>query len=91
MPTPRANETEQEFIARCVIDPEAVADFPDTDQRLAFCYSQYERREQKKITLKQFDKDKYQRAFENQLDIVERRNIAKVKRYYRENYNKGIE
>jgi hypothetical protein len=38
-----------------------------------------------------FDKDKYQRAFEGQLDIVERRNIAKIKRYYRENYNKGIE
>ena len=90
MPTPRANETEREFISRCVVDPEAVADFPDSDQRLAFCYSQYERQE-KSITLKRFDKDKWQNAFERQLDIVEGRNIGKVKRFYRDNYNKGIE
>lgn len=37
------------------------------------------------------DKDKWQRSFERQLDIVENRNIGKIKRYYRENYNKGID
>lgn len=37
------------------------------------------------------DKDKWQNAFERQLDIVEGRNIGKIKRFYRENYNKGIE
>jgi hypothetical protein len=40
---------------------------------------------------KQFDKDKWQRSFENQMVIAERNNIAKVKRYYRDNYNKGID
>ena len=38
-----------------------------------------------------FDKDKWQSAFEAQLGKVERRNIAKVKRFYRDNYNQGIE
>jgi hypothetical protein len=91
MPTPRANETEQDFIARCVIDPEAVADFPDQEQRLAFCYSQYERKETKKLTLKRFDKDKWQRAFERQLDIAERQNIGRLKKIYKYNYFKGID
>lgn len=91
MPTPRPNESQQDFISRCVIDPEAVADFPDSDQRIAFCYSQYERKENKSLTLKRFDKNKWQTAFEKQLDIAERQNIGAIKKFYKDNYNKGIE
>lgn len=44
MPTPRDNETRGEFIGRCMEDEEAQRDFEDRDQRLAFCNSQWERR-----------------------------------------------
>ena len=37
------------------------------------------------------DKDKWQSAFERQLDIGEKKQIAIVKRYYKREYNKGIE
>lgn len=43
MPTPNANESRNDFIARCMSDDEARADFPDHDQRLAFCSSQWDR------------------------------------------------
>jgi len=37
------------------------------------------------------DKDKWQSAFEKQLDISEKKQIAIVKRFYKREYNKGIE
>lgn len=42
MPEPVANETQREFIARCMSDSEAAKDFPESDQRLAFCFSKWE-------------------------------------------------
>jgi len=44
MPSPVAGETQRSFIARCMSDKEAVEDFPESDQRLAFCFSQWESR-----------------------------------------------
>ena len=90
MPTPKPNESESNFVARCVIDPEAVRDFPDNEQRIAFCYSQYERAQTKKYLVKNYKRN-WQRDFEKQLDIAERKEVAKVRRYYKQQYNKGIE
>lgn len=45
MPTPRPNESEADFVSRCMGDAESVADFPDESQRAAFCYSTYEQSE----------------------------------------------
>ena len=42
MPKPDASETEDEFIARCMSDDEATTDFPDEDQRFAYCISTWE-------------------------------------------------
>ena len=39
MPKPSAGETRDEFLDRCMSDAEAVADFPDADQRFAVCNS----------------------------------------------------
>ena len=39
MPEPTADETQDEFISRCMADEESMTDFPDQDQRLAFCFS----------------------------------------------------
>lgn len=42
MPKPQAGESHDEFIDRCMGDAEAVQDFPDANQRLAFCESVWE-------------------------------------------------
>ena len=42
MPSPGATESEDEFISRCMSDEEAMADFPDEDQRFAVCISKWE-------------------------------------------------
>ena len=42
MPEPRENENRDDFLNRCMSDTEAVNDFPNEDQRFAFCVSQWE-------------------------------------------------
>lgn len=42
MPTPFADESRDDFLGRCMADPEAVEDFPDRDQRFAVCNSFWE-------------------------------------------------
>lgn len=42
MPSPGPTENEDEFISRCMGDEEAMADFPDEDQRYAVCISNWE-------------------------------------------------
>ena len=37
IPKQRKDETDAEFISRCMEDPIMVGDFPSTDQRLAVC------------------------------------------------------
>lgn len=53
MPTPNENETQDEFISRCMGDPEANADFPDNDQRFAFCNSVWETDQKDKVLQEQ--------------------------------------
>lgn len=43
MPTPRKDETRDEFVDRCMGDAEANRDFPERDQRFAFCNSTFRR------------------------------------------------
>lgn len=50
MPTPNAGESRQDFVDRCMGDAESQADFPEQDQRAAFCNSQWERREMSTAT-----------------------------------------
>lgn len=42
LPNPRSGESRDDFVDRCMGDDEAVGDFPDSDQRFAFCNSVYE-------------------------------------------------
>lgn len=42
MPNPGPTESEDEFLSRCMSDEEAMADFPDEDQRYAVCISNWE-------------------------------------------------
>ena len=43
MPTPRKDESESEFIKRCMSSEESKKTFPDQKQRLAFCFSRFKR------------------------------------------------
>ena len=43
MPKPKRGESKNDFVSRCMGDGEAKRDFPNRDQRLAFCHSVYER------------------------------------------------
>jgi len=42
LPTPNAGETHDDFMARCMADPVATAEFPDAEQRTAVCMRQHE-------------------------------------------------
>jgi HK97 family phage major capsid protein len=42
MPNPRSGESREDFIGRCMADPEALADFPEADQRFAVCNTFYD-------------------------------------------------
>jgi capsid protein len=48
LPTPSAGETHDDFMARCMADPIATAEFPDAAQRSAVCMKQHEGKLQKK-------------------------------------------
>jgi len=41
IPHPKPNESEQEFVSRCVASELMQREFPDQKQRLAVCYSHY--------------------------------------------------
>lgn len=41
MPWPSKDESEQDFVSRCMGDSEARSSFPDQKQRAAFCYSRF--------------------------------------------------
>ena len=48
IPTKNINETEEEFIERCVAD-EFMQEYDDNDQRLAVCYAQLEDEEDRAL------------------------------------------
>lgn len=42
LPEKQPNENKDDFISRCMSDNVMTKEFPDTDQRLAVCNSQWE-------------------------------------------------
>ena len=41
LPTPKADESEQDFVSRFMGNDQAIADFPDEKQRAAVAYRTY--------------------------------------------------
>ena len=78
MPRPYKGESENNFVNRCIVDPKAMADFPNVSQRTAFCYSQYER--YKKPLKKNFIED-WQKSYERERDKTEKKNISKMTKF----------
>lgn len=48
LPKPIAEENQQEFISRCMLDETMKSEYPRNDQRLAVCYVQWRDRNKKK-------------------------------------------
>ena len=42
LPSPKPDEEQEPFVNRCMIDPGASKEFPDTQQRLAVCHDQFQ-------------------------------------------------
>jgi len=42
IPKPRAGESEDDFIGRCMADETMQTEYPEEDQRAAICYGQFE-------------------------------------------------
>lgn len=55
MPNPRSGESRDEWLDRCMGDAEALADFPDSDQRFAVCISKWEERSDMAVEQKSLD------------------------------------
>jgi len=51
MPKVRKGEKENEYVSRCVGDNKMEKEFPDQKQRLAVCYSKFERRNESVLNL----------------------------------------
>jgi hypothetical protein len=66
---PNAGESEEDFIGRCMKELES--EFPDRDQRLAVCYSYYDKFDDKEELYKHKKKKKKQLSDEQKLSILE--------------------
>ena len=49
IPKPRTDEEEDDFISRCMGNDTLQEDYPDNDQRLAVCFTQWREREGKML------------------------------------------
>lgn len=45
MPSPRKDESQSDFVHRCMTSAEAKRQYPDEEQRISFCYSQWRNKE----------------------------------------------
>lgn len=48
IPKPKANETQEEFVSRCMSDDQMMIEYKRQDQRLAVCYVTWRDRNKKK-------------------------------------------
>lgn len=44
LPTPTSDESKNEFVARCMSDAKTQSEFPDSQQRIAVCIAQYDKK-----------------------------------------------
>ena len=86
LPKPRTNESESDFLDRCITDAVVQSEFSDQDQRIAVCESLY--RPSKKAL--NYDFDRFIFGFNRKRDIQERNWTRKFSRFYFNEYQKGI-
>ena len=73
LPAPNKGESESDFVGRCMGTQVMKDDYSDEKQRLAVCYSQFQRHKEKKSEGKEFEV----RTFDLAIDDIEERGEAK--------------
>ena len=84
LPSPRLNEDLNDFIGRCVIDPNVVNDFATQDQRIAVCNSLYSQEKEIKAA-----KENYTEKFSDQLAKAERSSVKDFYKFYNDQYDQA--
>lgn len=69
MPEPGQSESREDWLDRCMADSEAVSEFPDAEQRFAFCVSRWDSRGKSSVV----ESDKEVEAMSN---VIEHKNAA---------------
>lgn len=80
LPTPSPGEPLDDFISRCVADPQSLADFPDRNQRIAVCISQFEdKAEEKQLNRRERVSRARQDRMLTRIEIPFRNEVAREK------------
>jgi uncharacterized protein with gpF-like domain len=85
LPNPQASESQNDFMARCVVDPNIVNDFDNIDQRVAVCSNLFNPQKETKA------QDNWADQFENELTKAERTSIRDFTEFYKAEYNDAID
>jgi len=87
LPKPRPQESDNQFMSRCMIDDTMSSEYPNRNQRYAVCNNLLT---QKKIETKQ-NANKISKQFGKQIKIAQKKNYPLVYKYYMDNYKKAME
>jgi hypothetical protein len=82
MPNPRAGESREDFLDRCI--PEVVSEGRDPDQAVAMCLAYYEGEKDKAFDINKAGEVEYWKAFNNKRDSLEDRYTRSILKAFRE-------
>ena len=85
LPNPNQGESRNDFMSRCVIDPNIIGDFDTIEQRVAVCSSLFEPQKEEKA------QDNWADEFENELTKAERTSVRDFTEFYKAEYNDAID
>ena len=85
LPKPNQGESRNDFMSRCVIDPNIIGDFDTIEQRVAVCSSLFEPQKEEKA------QDNWADEFENELTKAERTSVRDFTEFYKAEYNDAID
>jgi hypothetical protein len=85
LPNPSYGESQNDFMGRCVVDPNIVNDFGTIDQRVAVCSNLFSPQKETKA------QENWADDFENQLTKAERTSVSDFTEFYRAEYNDAID
>lgn len=85
LPKPFEGESQNDFMGRCVVNPNIVNDFGTIDQRVAVCSNLFNPPKEEKA------QDNWPDEFENELSKAERTSIKDFTEFYKAEYNDAID
>ena len=85
LPKPETGESQNDFMGRCVVDPNIVNDFGTVDQRVAVCSNLFNPQKETKA------QDNWADQFESQLTKAERTSVRDFTEFYKAEYNDAID